>query len=100
MTLTIAGWLVTALISNLIPGLVSAITKSSANAWVKQFVGGALAAVTALLTTNAAADGSAVLTKQTLLLALIVFAGSQLSYLALYKPRNANAKILPEFGLG
>ena len=98
MTLTVL--VTTMIVSYIIPAATSLITKASASAWLKQFVTALLAAVNALVVTATQADGTALLTKTTVLLALGSFLAAQAAYVGLFKPHNANSTIAPTKGIG
>ena len=100
MTITVSALLTTMLVSVVLPALVGLLTKVSAPTWVKQVVSAALSAATGLITTATQSDGSAVISKTALTLALISFAASQVAYLSTYKPHDANSKLAPQAGLG
>lgn len=95
-----SAYLVTSLIGTAIPALTSLLTKLSAHPLLKALIAAFLSAVTAFLVQAQLSDGSAVFSKRSVLLALIVFGVSQLSYLALYKPNNVNQKLAPNVGIG
>lgn len=98
--LTLSALVVTMIVSYLIPAVTALLTKANASAWLKQFVTALLAAVNGLVVTATQIDGTAVVSKQALVLALGSFIAAQASYVALYKPHDANAKIAPTKGLG
>lgn len=99
-TITLSAVFVTLLVSFLLPAVVGLITKSSASAWVKQFVTAFLAMVTGLITTATTLDGTAVFSRDMLLLAIGSFILSQANYVTLYKPHAANDKLGPAQGIG
>lgn len=98
MTLTVL--VTTMIVSYAIPALTALITKADASAWLKQFVTAFLAAANVLIVTATQADGTALLTKSTVLLALGSFLAAQASYVGLFKPHAVNAKLAPNVGLG
>jgi len=98
--LTLSALVVTMIVSYLIPAVTALLTKASASAGVKQFVTALLAAVNGLLVTATQVDGTAVVSKQAVVLALGSFIAAQAAYVGLYKPHAANAKIAPNKGLG
>lgn len=98
--LTLSALVVTMIVSYLIPAVTALLTKANASAWLKQFVTAVLAAANGLVVTATQIDGTAVISKQALVLALGSFIAAQASYVGLYKPHAANAKIAPAKGLG
>jgi len=98
--MTISALLVSLLVSVVIPAAVALLTKLAAAVWLKQGVAAVLAAVTGLLTTATQLDGTAVISKASVVLALGTFLASQAAYLGLYRPHDANAIIAPGVGLG
>ena len=91
---------VTMLVGLIIPIVVGIITKSAARPQVKQVVTIVLAGITALITSSTLADGSAVFSIETLLLAGFTWLVSIASYLGVYRPLNLNDHTLPDSGLG
>ena len=100
MTITIAAAIVALLVGQVIPFLVAVLTKLEAAIWLKQVLTAFLAAVSGLLVTATQLDGTAVLSRESGLLAIGVFIASQTAYVALYRPHDANTHILPEAGVG
>lgn len=100
MNITVSALIVTMLVSYVLPALVALTTKLTAGTWLKQFVSGLLAAITGLVVTATQLDGTAVFSKDALLLALGAFVLSQANYISLYRPHAADAKIAPQAGLG
>lgn len=98
MNITLSATLTTMLISFILPAAVSLLTKITAHPFLKQFVNGALAAATGLITTGTLSDGTAVFSKQSLILAIGAFILSQANYVSLYKPNNV--ALMPDKGLG
>jgi len=99
-TITASAFLVTMIVSYLIPLATALITKLSASALVKQLVTAFLSAVTGFLTVSAGANGTAVFSAQSVLFAALSFAIANISYLSIFKPHDADAKILPTAGIG
>lgn len=91
---------VTAVVSLLIPVLTGLFTKISASPTVKQALTIVLAGVNTLVVSNTLQDGRAVITKETALLWAVSTGIAITSYLGIYKPHDANAKLNPEHGLG
>lgn len=90
---------VTLLISVFIPILTAIATKLGTNDTVKGLMTLVLNLVSASVVSWQLADGSAVVSQETLVAALIGFVISVASYLGFYKPVNLNSKMAPEKGL-
>jgi hypothetical protein len=88
------------LVSLVIPTLTGLITKSSAPAQVKQVVTLVLASANGVLVTVTQQDGTAIVSTETLLFALLSLFISITSYLGIYRPHEANDRLAPEAGLG
>lgn len=86
--------------SLLIPLATGLITKLSASATVKQIVTLALATAVGVITTGTQVDGTAIISLTTVQYALLSFAIAVVSYLGLYKPHDANAKLAANTGIG
>ena len=97
---TLSVLIVTLIVGHVIPLATALITKCNAAAWVKQVTTGILSAVAGMLTTATQADGTAVLSKESLALALVAFLASQAAYVGFYKPHAANQKLAPGVGIG
>lgn len=98
--MTISAIIVTLIISVVVPLATALLTKASASAGVKQFVTALLAAVTGLLVTSTQLDGTAVLSRPALLLAIGTFIAAQANYVGFWQPHALNAKVAPGVGLG
>lgn len=98
--LKLSEFTVLVITSLLIPLATGLITKISASATVKQIVTLALATVVGIVTTSTQVDGTAIISLTTLQYALLSFAIAVVSYLGLYKPHDANAKLAPNAGIG
>ena len=98
--ITVSALLTTMLVSYVLPAIVSVVTKLDASAWFKQGINALLSAITGLFTTAVAIDGTAVLSRDALLLALGSFLVSQAAYITIYASHQANARIMPMSGLG
>ena len=98
-TITLSAFIVTLLVSHVLPLVTALVTKAHASSTVKQVVAAFLSAVTAFVTNATTLNGIAIFSAQSAVLALITFALSQLSYLAIFKPHGANAYIAPNFGI-
>jgi hypothetical protein len=99
-TFTVSALVMTMIISYIIPAITSLLTKLDAESWVKQAVTALLAAINGVVTAAIQIDGSAAISSDALLLALGSFIVAEAAYLSLYKPHNANAKLLPLVGVG
>jgi hypothetical protein len=97
---SVSPLITTLLISNVLPAIVALVTKLNASPWIKQAINALLSAITGMIVTATTITGAAVIGKDSVLLALGSFFASQVSYLALYKTHDANAKIAPSVGLG
>lgn len=98
--MTLTATITTMIVSFLIPAGVALLTKSNASTWLKQFVGALAAAVTGVIVTATQLDGTAVISKEAIVLAAGAFFLSQASYVSVYRPHDANAKIAPDVGIG
>lgn len=98
--ITLSAFLVTLVVSYVIPLVTALITKVSASATLKQFVSGLLAAITGFLTNATMQDGSAVFSKESLLFAAMSFMTANIAYVGTYRPHDIGAKIVPLKGLG
>jgi hypothetical protein len=98
--LTLTPLTATMLVSLVLPIAVGLVTKTSAPPLLKQIVAALASAATGLIATATQIDGTAVLSRQALLLAVISFVAQQATYLGVYKPQDANAKLVPNFGIG
>lgn len=99
-TIKLSALLTTVLVSYAIPIFTGLFTKVNASAGVKQAVTGLLAAINGFLVNATMDDGSAVFTKEALLLASLSFMLSLVSYGQLWKPHDINAKLAPDKGIG
>jgi hypothetical protein len=99
-TITISAFVVTLIVSYLIPLATAWITKVTASTTLKQIVTAALAAITGFLTTAIAADGTAVFSAQSLLFAIISFITANIGYVYTFKAHDIGSKIAPSKGLG
>lgn len=88
------------LVSVVIPVLTGLITKSTANATIKQLVTLTLAAVNTVVVSNTVGDGGAVLTESVLVDAGVSWAIAITSYLGIYKPHNTNDRLASTSGIG
>lgn len=98
--LHLSSFIVTALVTMVLPAVTAFVTKATASVGLKQFVTALLSAVTGLVVTATTLSGTALISKQAALLALTTFITTQATYWGFYKPHNANAKIAPTVGLG
>lgn len=98
--LTLSAFFVLVLTSFLIPLAVGLLTKLQASATVKQVLTLVLSAVTGLVTTATQADGTAVISASSAQYALLALGVAIVSYLGVYKPQDANARLAPTVGFG
>lgn len=98
--MTISALLVTLIVSVVIPAAVAVVTKSTASTSTKQIVTAFFAALNGLIVNHTLDDGTAFVTKTAALLALGSFIAATASYVGLYKPHNADARIVPTTGIG
>lgn len=97
---TLSAMLVLLIVTMVLPALTAAITKSSASAGVKQFVTALLSAASGFLITATQLDGTAVLSKESAVLALSAFILAQATYWGFWRPHAINDKVVPAVGLG
>lgn len=100
LVLTLSAALVHLIIGTLIPFVTAFLTHVNASPGVKQLVTAVLAAIGAALTTATQVDGTAVISKLTIILAIANFLEAQIAYKGLYEPHNLNGKVAPSFGIG
>lgn len=100
VSVTLSATLVTMLVSYVIPILTAFITQSSASTGLKQFVTALLSAINGLIVGGLVNDGSAALSKESILFAVGSFVLANVSYITFWKPRSLNAKVAPNFGVG
>lgn len=98
--MTLSAIIVTLIVTYAIPAITALLTKANASVGLKQFITALLAAVNGLLVTATQLDGTAVISKQSLVLALASFLASQAAYRGLYRPHALNARLAPNVGLG
>jgi len=98
--MTISALLVTIIVALVIPAATALLTKATASTWVKQIVTALLAGVSGLIVTATQLDGTAVISKAALLLALTTFVSTQAAYIGLWKPHAVNATVAPGVGIG
>ena len=98
--MTLSAMLVTLIASYVIPIITALITKASASVGLKQLLTAAMAAATGLLAISTQSDGTAVMSKQSAILALASFATAQATYWGLFRPHQLNATLAPGAGLG
>ena len=83
-----------------LPLVVGLVTKYSASAGVKVVVGILVAGVAAVLQQAIANGGDAILTTETARVFVLTYGVQVLTYLGIYGPVDANAKLLPAKGVG
>lgn len=98
--ITINATFVTILIGTLIPILVGLLTKLDASPKVKSIVSIVLNAVQALIVSSVVSDGTAIISKQTAILWGLGVITSIATYVGIWKPVDAPAKLLPNVGIG
>jgi uncharacterized membrane protein len=98
--MTIDAFLVTVLLSLVIPVLVSALTKAAAPDWVKDVANLILTGVAALITTATQVDGTAVISWVTFREWALALAISIAMYVKVWKAVGLNDRMLPNIGLG
>lgn len=97
---TVSAALVAFVLTYLIPLATGLVTRLTAHPFLKYVVTAVLAAVTSIANAAVTNAGVAVISWNTVLLAIATFLGALLQYKALYKPVNMNAKLAPNSGLG
>lgn len=98
-SLELSALTVTAVVSLFIPIVVGLITKVDLNPLWKGAINIVLSAVNAAIVTATVADGTAVFSKETLIAAFFGMVVSLATYLQVYKPLDANSKLLPNKGI-
>lgn len=98
--LTLNAFVVLVISSFLIPLATGLITKLSASATVKQVVTLILSALTGVITTSTQVDGTAIISMTTVQYSLLALGIAIVSYLGVYQPHDANAKLAPDVGVG
>lgn len=98
--ITLSALAVTGLVSVLLPIVTGLVTKYRAPAIVKGLTALAVSAVNGLVMGGIAVDGSAHIAKAAIVLALVSFVIQTASYLGVYQPIDANARLLPDAGIG
>jgi len=98
--MNLSAIIVTMVASVIIPAITALLTKATASVGVKQAVTGLLSAVSGLLAVSTQLDGTAVISKPAVVLALGTFLSTQAAYWGLWKPHEVNAKVAPGVGLG
>jgi len=92
--------LVTLITSLFIPIVVGIVVKANASTAIKNVVMIVTTGVVTLINANVTDTGSAVLSTETLTYWAISIVATIAAYLGLYKPVEANDKLLPNFGVG
>ncbi len=96
----LSGNVVTLVLGVLIPVLTGLVTKAEGSTTVKQIVAIVLSGAAALLANAVGDDGQAVVSVQTLFDAVVIWVIQIATYLGIYKPHDANAKLAPASGMG
>lgn len=99
-SLTLGAFVVVVVTSFLIPAATGILTKVSASTTVKQVVTLALSTLNGIVVTSTQADGTALISLATAQYALLSLGIAIVSYLGIYKPHDANAKLAPTNGIG
>lgn len=100
MDLDLSPTTVIILISVVIPFVTGLLTKLEASTTLKQCVTIVLTAANALIVTATMADGTAVLSQESLTNFAISTVIALLTYLGFMQPHNTNAKLAPGAGIG
>lgn len=90
---TLDALLVSTLLGTVLPILVGLVTKLNAASWVKGVSLLFLSAVTGLISTSTTLDGTAVFSKESLILALIAWVTAVATYFGLLKPAEVTAVV-------
>lgn len=98
--ITLSALAVTGLVSVLLPIVTGLLTKYRAPAIVKGLTSLAVSAVHGTIMGSLAVDGSAHIARAAIVLALVSFVIQAATYLGVYQPLDANARLLPDVGLG
>lgn len=98
--ITLSALAVTFLVSLLLPIVTGLLTKYNAPGTVKGIVALAVSSINGLIVANMATDGGARVGKTAIVLAGMSFAIQTATYLGVYQPAKANAKLGPDFGIG
>jgi hypothetical protein len=93
-------FVVTLVVGHVIPVITALVTKSTAPDGLKQFITAFLSAASAYVVQSTLADGSAVFTAQTAVMAVATFISANVAYIAVLSKRNINDRMLPDKGLG
>ncbi len=99
-TITLAPLVVVLLTGTFIPILVGIVTKLDASPGLKQVVTIVLAGIAGLLNASLVADGSAVFSVETLLLACATWLVAIAEYAGVMGSARINDRLFPNFGLG
>lgn len=99
-TFSLSTQIVMFLTAVFIPLVTGLVTKYSLPAFWKFFVTLVISTVAAGINEATTADGSAVISKHTAVLALYTVTIATLTYLGIYRPVDANAKLAPDVGIG
>lgn len=100
VAITLSPLAVTAVQGLALPVLVGFVTKKNAPPWVKQAVAALGSGAGALITLSLTADGTALISLDALLLAVIEWAIAVAVYNDVYKPQGLNDSLAPNRGLG
>lgn len=97
--ITLSTVVVMIFMSVIIPAITALATRFDAHPLVKFVLTLLVSTVTSLINTALTMEGTAVISKEALVLAAVQFAGAIIMYLSAYKPNNADARISPFKGL-
>ena len=98
--ITINATLAVVITGSLIPLAISLVTKSTASPKLKSLLNVLFNAVQALIVSSMLSNGSAVISKDTLILWVTGVVISSASYIGVWKPVDAAKALLPNVGLG
>lgn len=82
-----------------IPLVVGLITKYQLHPFLKFVTNAVLSTVAALINVSITGEGVAVISKASLIEACYTIVISTVIYLGVYRPLNANTRLLPDFGI-
>ena len=98
--ITVNAFLVTLVLTLVLPVINGLVTKYHASPALKQAVLVVTSGVASLINASITVEGSAVFSRTTLLLWGMTLLGSLASYLGIYQPHDLNAYTKPDRGLG
>jgi hypothetical protein len=98
-TLTLSDTGVRLIIGLVLPIVLGLIVKASNPEWVKVIGGIVVAAIAALITDNLQDNGTAVLSWDMFVGAVLIYVPQVVSYLGIWKPLDLNNRLAPDKGL-